>query len=122
MLAFLFPFPFSAFLRITVLGRNLRCCSLELFSLDLSRLFHCSVVIVLSVFRRSRNSFLIISHHHVVVKNFFHILSFVMHVCLIANSLITISSLPYFVKHFFCIFDIYFMQAEKEGFEPSRRY
>jgi len=54
-LAFLVPFPSCHRWQVTVSGCNIRCCSLkEFFSLNLSRLFHCSVikVVLLSLARQ----------------------------------------------------------------------
>ena len=70
-LAFLVPFPSCHRWQVTVSGCNIRCCSLkEFFSLNLSRLFHCSVLNVHFLFLLS-NSLFIISYRMCLVKKFF---------------------------------------------------
>ena len=96
-----------------VLSNSFKSRIASLFSMNLSRLFHCSVIKVLCSLPFS--NFYILSDIQVLVNNFFIFL------CYLSNATTLIS---YHVCHclsttFFILFRKY--RAEKEGFEPSRR-
>ena len=96
-----------------VLSNSFKSRIASLFSMNLSRLFHCSVIKVLCLLPFS--NFYILSDVQVLVNNFFIFL------CRLSNATTLIS---YHVCHclsttFFILFRKY--RAEKEGFEPSRR-